>query len=130
MDGRAATATAFSISAAISGKDTVRCARARLAGRPRPEKPGVNVVVYCEENVNIWCLRMGKGEEQLVNLVPTVNPGSPIPPNGGEIPYPGLSLSPRSGSMMDTVHVFDTFTLTSQLRNFGLHAALRSRDLL
>jgi hypothetical protein len=29
MDGRAATATAFSISAAISGKDTVR---SRLAG--------------------------------------------------------------------------------------------------
>ena len=115
MDGRAATATAFSISAAISGKDTVRCARASLGGRDlvdaqlHPDKPGVNVVVYCKENVNIWCLRMGKGEEQLVNLVPTVNPGSPIPPNGGEIPYPGLSLSPRSGSMMDTVPVIDTF---------------------
>ena len=33
------------------------------------------------------------------------------------------ALSPGSGSMMETGHVIHTFTLSSQPRNFGRHAA-------
>ena len=49
-----------------------------------------------------------------------LSPGYPLPPQTAETHSP---YSPGSGSMMDTGHVIHTFTLSSQPRNFGRHAA-------